>query len=258
MVEPAEGTLVEEPTTTTPPENWYPEEHKDLVEQQGWKQSGDVIRDYGELQKSASGKIKIPTPESSDEEKNAFYSKTGRPDTPEGYEFKKPENLPEGMKYDEEFAKQMSIVAHKRGASKELMQELFNAYNEYQTNDYNAVLKDLNDERETNDNTLKAEWKNDYEPNSEIAKRAYKELCDEDFGKLLLEHNLDNHPVIKRNFHRIGLKILSDTLIKGKSVDSSKDDWKPQYPDSPEMYANDTTPEGERSRLWFTQRGHIY
>lgn len=239
-------------------QNWYADEHKELVEQQGWKQPGDAIRDYSELQKSASGKVKMPTPESSADEVSAFYDKIGRPVNSEGYELARPE-LPEGMTYDEGFEKAICSIAYEAGISKTQLQALSKAYNAYQVEQYNTITAELTKTFDEGKQALQSEWKDKYDANLEVAKRACRELGGEDFVALLETNKLGNNPVFIKTFHNIGLKILNDTLIQGTQAGGEKKDaWKPEYPDSPEMYATDTSPEGEKARLWFTQRGHIY
>jgi len=250
-----ESLIADPPAEDT---NWYPDEHAELVTKQGWTGSADVLRDYNELQKSASGKVKMPTPESSADEVSAFYDKIGRPVNAEGYELARPE-LPEGMTYDENFEKAMCGVAYEAGIPKAAMQAIVKAYNEFQVEQYNTVTAELTKTFDEVQNTLKADWKDKYDANLEVARRACKELGGDDFVALLESNKLGNNPVFIKTFHNIGLKILNDTLIQGtQGGGDKKDEWKPQYPDSPELYATDTSPDGEKARLWFTQKGHIY
>jgi hypothetical protein len=258
--ETQDGSLLADPPAAG---NWYSDEYAELVTQQGWKGAGDVLRDYNELNKSASGKVKLPTDESSAEEISAFYDKIGRPKTPNAqgensYEIERPK-MPEGMTYDEDFEKAMCSIAHEAGISKSAMQKLVKAYNEYQVEQYNTLTAELTKTYDEGQNALKSEWKDKYDTNLKVAQRACRELGGEDFVQLLETNKLGNNPVFIKTFHNIGLKILNDTLIQGtQGGGERKDDWKPAYPDSPEMYATDTSPEGEKARLWFTQRGHIY
>lgn len=250
-------TLLADPPVKDEP--WFPEEHKELVEQQGWKQSGDALRDYSELQKSASGKVKVPTEESSAEEISAFYDKIRGVENAEGYDMAKPEKLPEGMKYDDNFEKVIRGIAFEVGISKAQLKILAEAYNKYQIEIFGEQQATLTRTYDEGQKVLKVEWKEDYDTNLEVAKRACRELGGEDFVALLETNKLGNNPVFIKTFHNIGLKILNDTLIKGTQAGGDKkDEWRPAYIDSPEMYANDTSPEGEKARLWFTARGHVY
>lgn len=239
-------------------QNWYPDEHKELVERTGWKDSGAALKSYTELEGMMSSRIKLPTPESSAEEVSAFYDKIGRPVNAEGYELTRPE-LPEGMTYDENFEKAVCSIAYEAGISKAQLQAIAKAYNEYQVEQFNTLTAELTKTFDEGKAALQSEWKDKYDANLEVARRACKELGGDDFVALLEENKIGNNPVFIKTFHNIGLKILNDTLIQGTQAGGEKkDDWKPAYPDSPEMYATDTSPEGEKARLWFTQRGHIY
>lgn len=252
-----EASLIDEGAAAEE-KSWYNEDQAELVTQQGWKNPSDVVRDYGELNKSASGKVKIPTEESSADEISAFYDKVRGVDNAEGYDMPKPE-LPEGMNYDENFEKIIRGIAFEAGISKAQLKTLSEAYNKYQIEQFDVQEGDLARTREVGRQVLQKEWKENYEVNSEVARRACTELCDDEFKALLKETKLGNHPVFMRNFYNIGTKILNDTLIKGKTGGGDdKDAYVPAYPDSPGMYANDTSPEGEKARLYFTQRGHIY
>lgn len=255
MAEEDPTLLADLPAKTEP---WYPEEHTELVTQQGWKQPGDAVRDYIELQKSASGKIKMPTEESSAEEISAFYDKIRGVENAEGYDMPRPE-LPEGMTYDENFEKVIRGIAFEAGISKAQLKILTEAYNKYQVEQFGIITAELTKTYDEGQKALKVEWKENYDTNLEVAKRACRELGGEDFMALLEQNKLGNNPVFIKTFHNIGLKILNDTIIKGtQGGGDKKGEWKPAYPDSPEMYANDTSENGERARLWFTQRGHIY
>jgi len=248
-------TLLADEKDTTP---WFSDEHKELVNQQGWKDPNDAIRDYNELQKSASGKIKMPTEESSAEEISTFYDKIRGVENAEGYDMPKPE-LPEGMTYDENFEKVIRGIAFEAGISKAQLKTLTEAYNKYQIEQFGIITAELTKTYDEGQKALKVEWKEDYDTNLEVAKRACRELGGDDFIALLETNKLGNNPVFIKTFHNIGLKILNDTLIKGtQGGGDKKDAWKPSHPNSPEQYANDTSPDGEKARLWFTQRGHIY
>lgn len=56
--------------------------------------------------------VKPPLPDAKPEEIAAWKKTIGAPETPEGYKFDKPENLPEGMQWDEGAVKNFAKVAH--------------------------------------------------------------------------------------------------------------------------------------------------
>lgn len=59
--------------------------------------------------------IRVPGDKATDEEREAFLNKLGRPEKPEGYDFKVPEALPENVPYDGERANGFKQLAHKVG-----------------------------------------------------------------------------------------------------------------------------------------------
>jgi len=249
-------TLLADPPVVTEP--WFPEEHKELVEDRHWKDIGDVFKSYKEVQGMMSSRAKIPTEDSSAEEISAFYDKIRGVENAEGYDMPRPE-LPEGMTYDENFEKVIRGIAFEAGISKAQLKTLTEAYNKYQVEQFGIITAELTKTYDEGQKALKVEWKENYDTNLEVAKRACRELGGDDFIALLETNKLGNNPVFIKTFHNIGLKILNDTLIKGtQGGGDKKDEWRPAYIDSPEMYANDTSPEGEKARLWFTARGHVY
>ena len=253
MVDEPQDSLLsaDNPIETT---QWYSEEYKEVVSQKGWENADSVLKSYSELEKSTGSKIKLPTPESSKEEISAFYDKIGRPVNAEGYELARPD-LPEGMTYDEGFEKAITAIAYEEGISKQQLQVLSKAFNEYQVNEFTNFSSELQRTQEEGERSLKEEWGAKYDENLEVAKRACKELGSDEFTQLLVESKIGNNPVFIKTFRDIGLKIMDDTLIRGASADKTKEEYKPQYPNSPEQYRNDTSEEGEKARAWFKARG---
>lgn len=69
-------------------------------------------------EKLIGGSIRLPAADAKPEELESFYNKLGRPDAPAGYEFKPPENMPEDVPYNQQFADWFRGAAHKAGLSK--------------------------------------------------------------------------------------------------------------------------------------------
>lgn len=66
----------------------------------------DLGKSYLELQKQmGQPKVGVPPADADDATKAEFYKQLGVPETTEGYGFAKPENMPDGMEYNEEDAK---------------------------------------------------------------------------------------------------------------------------------------------------------
>lgn len=70
-------------------------------------------------------KVALPGKNSTKEEREAFFNKLGRPETPEGYKFVKPENVP-ADKWDDTRVKAFAAKAHSMGITQEQFAELLN------------------------------------------------------------------------------------------------------------------------------------
>lgn len=64
------------------------------------------------------GLLKPPGENDPPEAWDSFYKALGRPDTPEGYGIAKPEQLPDGVEWDDGFAKGFAEFAHSAGIPK--------------------------------------------------------------------------------------------------------------------------------------------
>ena len=83
-----------------------------------------LAKGYGHLEKYFDGTIKIPGENATAEEIERYHSKLGRPDTPDNYEFEKPE-IPEGMNYDEHMEGEFLKKAHGMGMNNKIVGELY-------------------------------------------------------------------------------------------------------------------------------------
>jgi len=239
-----DSLLSPEPTTTS---TWYGEANQSLVESKGWKTPDDALKSYSELEKSYSGRVKMPTPESSAEEINAFYQKTGRPENPDGYEVK----VPEGVPYDEDIINDIKKAAFESGTSKQAFEAILGKY-------FDRMQTDMIKQREQGEQALKEEFGDKYDENLTIAKR-FCETCSDEFKELLEKTGLGNNPIFIKEFMEKGKQTMGDTLIKGSSDSGEKTEgYKPQYPNTPEMYASGEDEESVKARAYFTARGHVY
>ena len=235
------------PQETTP---WYGEESAELVANKGWKTPDDALKSYSELEKMTSGRVKMPTPESSAEEIRAFYQKTGCPENPEGYEV----TVPEGLEayQDKGIEDAMKAIAHEQGVSKQAFESIVRGY-------YEKLNNDMHASREAGEAALKEEFGDKYEESVTIANRFF-DTCSEEFCSLVKASGLANNPVFIKEFLAKGRQTMADTLVKGDGGGSggNEESYRPQYADSPDMYRNGDSEESEKARAYFTARGHKY
>lgn len=248
--------MAEELLTETQTENFLDgisEEHRSAVS--GFTNKNELAKGYGELFQKMGTAVQIPNEKSSTEEIAAFYGKLGRPDNKDGYEIDRPEKMPEGMPYDQEFEMTMRGIAHEAGITQSQMKTLVKAYNEYQIATYGKVRDETNRLVEEGDRALKEKWGVDYKPNFELVERACTELIPdeklrEEFAQLVDSKSLRNNPVFGEVFLGLAKSMLDDTLVKGGGPVEDKQ-FVPTNLKSPEMYATGEDDYSRKARDYF-------
>ena len=121
-----------------------------------------LAKGYVNLEKYFDGTIKIPGENATAEEIERYHSKLGRPDTPEDYEFEKPE-MPEGMNEDNHMEGEFLKKAHGMGLNSAQVNDLYGWYNA-QTKDMfvqHQVAQENNIQKAEIE--LRADWGRQYE-----------------------------------------------------------------------------------------------
>ncbi len=245
------GTIVSDsPGTEVTP--WHSDEQREFVENKGWKDGSSAVQSYIDLEKSQGGKVKIPTETSTPEEKSSFYKSIGVPEGPEGYEIK---DVPGNIVRDEAAELVLKGVAFEGGCPKATFEAIVKAFYQRQSDDLIAS-------RTEGEAALKEEWSKpgQYDANIEIMTRAVNELFSDETKAIFDATGIGNNPSIVKDLHNIGLKMLSDTIIKGSPPGENEEDknWKPASPNSPEMYKNGDSEECKKARRYFEARGYVY
>ena len=249
--EPQSGTtLVTEPGAGIT--QWYSEGQKEFVENKGWKDGSSAVQSYIDLEKSQGGKVKIPTEQSTAEEKSSFYRSIGVPEGPDGYEIK---DVPGNIVRDEAAELVLKGVAFEGGCPKATFEAIVKAFYQKQSDDLVAS-------RTESESLLKDEWSKpgQYDANIEIAQRAINELFSEETKALLDATGLGNNSTLVKDFHNIGVKMLNDTIIQGtpSGGNEKSEEYKPRWINSPEMYEHGDDEESIKAREYFKKQGHVY
>jgi len=71
-------------------------------------------------------KVVIPGADASDEERSAFFTKLGRPETEDKYEIQNPENMPKDFPLSKELVKGFRTIAHKTGLTMAQVKDIYN------------------------------------------------------------------------------------------------------------------------------------
>ncbi|MEG0334048.1 MAG: hypothetical protein RR506_06525 [Akkermansia sp.] len=159
------------------PEGWYKslgEGNEGLAK---FKNIQDVVKSYAGLEKLASGKLpNYPTAESTPEQIAAFHELTGVPKGIEGYNLKAPQDLPEGMTWDEDVVKAYAEAAHKAHMPKEAFEAMkavqIKIEGERMQLEEAGRIKQLQDDSAS----LKKEWGNDFQAKLETSKKVFSRI----------------------------------------------------------------------------------
>lgn len=88
---------------------------REWIEKRGFKGLDDLAKSAREQSKLLGNAIRVPGKDATEEEREAFLNKLGRPEKVDGYEFAPPADLPENLPYDAERAAAFRGLAHKIG-----------------------------------------------------------------------------------------------------------------------------------------------
>lgn len=153
------------------------EGHKAMLEAKGWKQPGEALTAYGELEKLMGDKdslLRIPGEDATDEVKAEYRAKLGIPDAPDGYQLTRPEGF---ENYDDSIAQWMRKTGHELGVPAAALQGIHDRY-------FAEVLQPLLDkDAEANkaaaeqlETDMRREWADKYDENNDVAKRGARFL----------------------------------------------------------------------------------
>jgi len=214
-----DGTTVDQP-------QWMaslPDAHKQNPNFAQFKEAPLVWDRFDSLLKAEGSMVTIPGEQATDEERAAFYSKLGRPETADKYTFTKPADLPEGVPYSPEVEAAFKAQVHKLGLTDAQAKAQWDWYFGMSKEGFAKQQQAEQQANEAAINSLKDEWKGDeFKVNSELAARAFKKFGGEkpEVAKFIEETKvnglaLGNHPIFLRVFAAIGKAIADDSMSAG-------------------------------------------
>lgn len=176
----------------------------------GFKTVGDFAKHHLEtagkvtdLEGKLAGAIVKPGDDATDEQRAAFRQAIGVPEKPEDYKLERPDDIPVNEGMEAWFRSE----AHAADISQEAAQKLYNAWNTKLSQAREAAKTSCVD-------TLRGEWKDSYDANLEITKRAAKQFGGDDIMTFFEETGLGNDPVMFRTFLNIGKAMMEDSTFR--------------------------------------------
>lgn len=173
----------------------------------------DVVKNLKDAQAYAVGAIRLPTdkdkPEDAEKKLNDIYGKLGRPESPDKYDLKLPENLPQGLSVNEELATNYRAWAHKAGLSNKQAQVLMDNFNEFQV----GLFTKMGENKTAAEKALKDKYGAEYESMMAGAHRLINDFADEQ-DVAYLEQGRGNDPALARLLVKIASQRKEDKAIK--------------------------------------------
>lgn len=244
MAEAALGSVAETPAGNPPPQtppadngsatgggnSWLSglsEGNRKLAETKGWTapESADkVLSSYAELERMQGESLRMPKPDAAPDEWKNFYSKLGRPESPDKYEFKRPENLPADIAYSDDLAKAAKPWMHEAGLNPKQAQQVHDKFVGYAAQQEQARKAAIVQAVEqTHDDLIRdPEWgpkdSETFKTKYALADRALKKLgLTEAYQKsgLILSDGSLTDPQIAKAFAKIGEAMFREDTIDG-------------------------------------------
>lgn len=181
---------------------------------------GDAGKELVRLKGFEGKAIAIPDEKATDQERAAFYTKLGRPETADKYTITKPENLPESVTYSPEAEAAVRQVFHKANLTDSQAKVLHGWFYETVAAGEKANADKAQKALDAAVNTLKDEWKGDeFKVNTEIAHRGWMKFAGDNAEMKAFITNtkvgglsLGDHPMFLRIFAAIGKATADDSM----------------------------------------------
>jgi len=203
------------------------------------KAYADTKTAYG---KKLEGVIAKPGENATDEEK-ASYRKTmlaelGTPESPDDYNFNRPESLPDGMTYDEEFEGAFRQLFHEVGMPADMAKSLADKFNEVQVARHVAAVEQAKQKLTEEATQLDKDWPGEKSTlNNRHAFKAIMQFGTEELKTLLKEANISTNPTNhdawnklnispsqRRIWSNIGAAMKSDLAINDEGLPATSNE----------------------------------
>lgn len=163
-----------------------------------------------EFARRQEGMIKKPGPDATAEEKAAWSAALGVPESPDKYEIKVPEQLPEGVEFTAEELTAVRDFAHANGYTTDQVNALIEFQSKMAGAEIGRYTQEQRAAEEAGQQKLKDEWGMQFEKRSMLAQRAGKT-----FG---IDAEMMKSPEMLRVMAAVGSAISEDKLASPSEI----------------------------------------
>ena len=181
-----------------------PDELKNDATLQNFKDVESLAKTVVHQQKVLGSRIPIPK---TDEERSELYTKLGRPESGEAYDF----TIPETHKshFNEDQVKEFRNVAHQIGLNNDQTKALIDFQVKSVDHEIQRQSTDLTVTKQATEDTLKKEWGYDYDKQVRNAQRALQVYGNEELNELM-NGEAGNIPAVIKLFAKLGSEVTED------------------------------------------------
>jgi hypothetical protein len=225
--EPVTGPVTEPVTEPVAEPNWLlslPEEYQNSEILNQYKTIEDLAKGHIETKRMVGDRVKIPDENTTPEDVAKFYSRLGRPETPDGYEFTQVE-MPPTLPIDENLLKGFKSKAHELGLTKKQADGVYVDYLNNIKEMNSKIIADYEAGVNQQLEVLKTRWGDQFEANKAAAINSFKQLASPSLQATVEKEGWGNHPDFVELFHKISVATSEDNLRpSGTPVFSSLDE----------------------------------
>ena len=197
---------------------WTDQLDGDLQGNEALTQFG-TISDLGKAHIDLAGRsensVQLPGENATDDDRNVFYGRLGRPEAPDKYVFNRP-TMPEGLPYDEPGEAQMRQLMFDAGLSQTQAGKLYDEYNQNGIEGFNKLQAERMKYHNEQVGAFQKKWGDDYEANAEKAARVMAAFGGEEMTKWLEDSGLGDNPILLEFCYNVFEKIGEDSMVSGQ------------------------------------------
>lgn len=178
---------------------------KTMVQTKGYKSIDDLGVAYINSEKAiGADKIALPGKDAKPEDWNPVFERLGWPKEAKGYEFKKPEKLPDGFAYDDKLADAFRAMAHKRQLTATQAAGVHDDFVAMMADVHTKTAGDIAVRNLEGRQALEKEFGAATATKFEAANRALKFFGGDDLVKVLEKAGLQSDPAMVKAWAKIG------------------------------------------------------
>lgn len=193
---------------------WVPEKYWDADKRA--PKVEDMAKGYTNLEKLLGReKIPVPTDWEDQEQVDRWFKAAGMPDDEKGYDFNRPDKLPDGLGYDEDLEANFRKACKASGLNKKQAGNLYEQFVKHQVDRYGAFVTSQKQARAQVETDLRREHGGQFDGFVAGARAALAKYADPEYLRWLDESGQGNDPRVIRAWGRIGKEMSGETKLKG-------------------------------------------